>query len=58
MPIKFTHGDWYVSKGVASAVVDHPVAGLIEVFNTHVSHCYLTSVIFISWFKDLFNFIF
>ncbi|RGB31621.1 Endonuclease/exonuclease/phosphatase [Rhizophagus diaphanus] len=35
MPIKFTHGDWYVSKGVASAVVDHPVAGLIEVFNTH-----------------------
>ncbi|CAG8537943.1 7411_t:CDS:2 [Funneliformis caledonium] len=34
-PIKFTHGDWYVGKGVASAVVDHPVAGLIEVFNTH-----------------------
>ncbi|CAJ0907164.1 9965_t:CDS:2 [Entrophospora sp. SA101] len=35
-PIKVTHGDWYVGKGVASAVVDHPVAGLIEIFNTHV----------------------
>jgi hypothetical protein len=35
------HGDWYVGKGVASAVVDHPVAGLIEVFNTHVSDCNL-----------------
>nr|CAG8466628.1 8362_t:CDS:2 [Entrophospora candida] len=34
-PIKVTHGDWYVGKGVASAVVDHPVAGLIEIFNTH-----------------------
>ncbi|CAG8452531.1 10014_t:CDS:2 [Acaulospora morrowiae] len=34
-PIKFVHGDWYVGKGIASAVVDHPVAGLIEIFNTH-----------------------
>ncbi|RHZ69740.1 hypothetical protein Glove_279g14 [Diversispora epigaea] len=34
-PIQVNHGDWYVGKGVASAVVDHPVAGLIEIFNTH-----------------------
>ncbi|CAG8564830.1 7001_t:CDS:2 [Ambispora leptoticha] len=35
LPIKVTHGDWYVGKGVASALIDHPVAGVIEVFNTH-----------------------
>ncbi|CAG8583962.1 176_t:CDS:2 [Diversispora eburnea] len=34
-PIQVNHGDWYVGKGIASAVVDHPVAGLIEIFNTH-----------------------
>ncbi|CAG8541948.1 3534_t:CDS:2 [Ambispora gerdemannii] len=35
LPIKVTHGDWYSGKGVASALIDHPVAGVIEVFNTH-----------------------
>ncbi|CAG8725362.1 20921_t:CDS:2 [Dentiscutata erythropus] len=39
-PIKLTHGDWYVGKGLTSAVVDHPVSGLIEVFNTHIHACY------------------
>nr|CAG8448767.1 3915_t:CDS:2 [Entrophospora candida] len=34
-PIKVLHGDWYSGKGVASSVVDHPVSGLIEIFNTH-----------------------
>ncbi|CAG8728503.1 13252_t:CDS:2 [Cetraspora pellucida] len=39
-PIKLTHGDWYVGKGLTSAVVDHPVSGLIEVFNTHIHASY------------------
>ncbi|KAG9295522.1 hypothetical protein G9A89_000173 [Geosiphon pyriformis] len=34
-PIKFTHGDWYVGKGAGSVLVDHPIAGCIEVFTTH-----------------------
>ena len=29
--------NWYVGKGVASIVIDHPVGGFTEVFNTHVS---------------------
>ncbi|CAG8581519.1 1343_t:CDS:2 [Paraglomus brasilianum] len=33
--INFYHGDWYVGKGVASIVIDHPVGGFTEVFNTH-----------------------
>ncbi|RIB12725.1 Endonuclease/exonuclease/phosphatase [Gigaspora rosea] len=39
-PIKITHGDWYSGKGLTSAVVDHPVSGLIEVFNTHLHASY------------------
>jgi sphingomyelin phosphodiesterase 2 len=31
------HGDYYVGKGVGSALIDHPALGLLEVFNTHVS---------------------
>lgn len=36
-PLKVFHGDFYVGKGCASACIDHPDAGLIEVFTTHVS---------------------
>ena len=35
-PIAFWRGDWYVGKGVASALIRHPSGQLIEVFNTHV----------------------
>lgn len=35
-PIAFWRGDWYVGKGVASALIRHPTGQLIEVFNTHV----------------------
>ncbi|KAK4521129.1 uncharacterized protein ATC70_013073 [Mucor velutinosus] len=35
-PLKFWHGDYYVGKGVGSALVDHPAIGLLEVFNTHL----------------------
>lgn len=36
-PLKIFHGDFYVGKGFASACIDHPDIGIIEVFNTHVS---------------------
>ncbi|GAN09606.1 DNase I-like protein [Mucor ambiguus] len=35
-PLKFWHGDYYVGKGVGSALVDHPTIGLLEIFNTHL----------------------
>ena len=35
-PTAFWRGDWYVGKGVASALIRHSSAQLIEVFNTHV----------------------
>ncbi|KAI7877007.1 DNase I-like protein [Lichtheimia hyalospora FSU 10163] len=35
-PLKIFHGDFYVGKGYASACVDHPDIGIIEVFNTHL----------------------
>jgi len=35
-PIAVWRGDWYVGKGVASALIRHPTGQLIEVFNTHV----------------------
>jgi sphingomyelin phosphodiesterase 2 len=35
-PTAFWRGDWYVGKGVASALIRHPSGQLIEVFNTHV----------------------
>ncbi|KAG9293343.1 hypothetical protein G9A89_007589 [Geosiphon pyriformis] len=34
-PIKFTHGDWYVGKGVGSILIEHPVAGYTEIFISH-----------------------
>ncbi|KAK9475382.1 Endonuclease/exonuclease/phosphatase [Dipodascopsis tothii] len=35
-PSAFFRGDWYVGKGVASAVLQHPSGAEIEVFNTHM----------------------
>jgi sphingomyelin phosphodiesterase 2 len=35
-PTAFWRGDWYVGKGVASALIRHTSGQLIEVFNTHV----------------------
>lgn len=35
-PQYFWHGDYFVGKGLASAVVKHPTLGEVEVFNTHV----------------------
>ena len=35
-PTAFWRGDWYVGKGVASALIRHPTGQLLEVFNTHV----------------------
>lgn len=35
-PTAFWRGDWYVGKGVASALIRHSSGQLIEVFNTHV----------------------
>jgi sphingomyelin phosphodiesterase 2 len=35
-PTAFWRGDWYVGKGIASALIKHSSGTLIEVFNTHV----------------------
>ncbi|RUS25608.1 DNase I-like protein [Jimgerdemannia flammicorona] len=35
-PLEILHGDYYVGKGVASACIEHPMAGVVEVFNTHL----------------------
>ncbi|KAK9447578.1 Endonuclease/exonuclease/phosphatase [Limtongia smithiae] len=35
-PSAFFRGDWYVGKGIASAVIRHPCGIPIEVFNTHM----------------------
>ncbi|KAI8879765.1 DNase I-like protein [Backusella circina FSU 941] len=35
-PLMILHGDYYVGKGVGSALIDHPTLGLLEVFNTHL----------------------
>lgn len=37
-PLDVAGGDWFVGKSAASALVQHPVLGDVEVFNTHVSH--------------------
>ncbi|KAI8378947.1 inositol phosphophingolipids phospholipase C [Blakeslea trispora] len=39
-PLMFIHGDYYVGKGVGSIVVQHPIIGLLEVFNTHLHASY------------------
>lgn len=35
-PIDVTGGDWIVAKACASVLIDHPVLGEVEVYNTHV----------------------
>ncbi|KAI8061428.1 Endonuclease/exonuclease/phosphatase [Gongronella butleri] len=35
-PLKVFHGDFYVGKGCASACIQHPVVGLLQVFTTHL----------------------
>ncbi|KAK9468057.1 Endonuclease/exonuclease/phosphatase [Lipomyces arxii] len=35
-PSAFFRGDWYVGKGIASAIVRHPTGVAIEIFNTHM----------------------
>ncbi|KAL0581088.1 hypothetical protein V5O48_000982 [Marasmius crinis-equi] len=35
IPIDVTGGDWFVGKAAASVVVNHPVLGEVQVFNTH-----------------------
>ncbi|KAK9479370.1 Endonuclease/exonuclease/phosphatase [Lipomyces japonicus] len=35
-PSAFFRGDWYVGKGIASAVIRHPSGVPIEIFNTHM----------------------
>ncbi|RUS21338.1 DNase I-like protein [Endogone sp. FLAS-F59071] len=35
-PLEILRGDYYVGKGAASACIQHPVGGIVEVFNTHL----------------------
>ncbi|ORX62096.1 DNase I-like protein [Hesseltinella vesiculosa] len=35
-PLKIFHGDFYVGKGCASACIDHPALGLLQLFTTHL----------------------
>ena len=35
-PIDVTGGDWFVGKACSSVLIDHPVLGEVEVYNTHV----------------------
>ncbi|GJJ73659.1 sphingomyelin phosphodiesterase 2 [Entomortierella parvispora] len=39
-PYWFLHGDWFDGKSCASCVIEHPVVGEIEVFNTHMHAAY------------------
>ncbi|CAE6500322.1 unnamed protein product [Rhizoctonia solani] len=36
LPLDVARGDWYVGKAVAGVVVDHPLLGEVEIFNTHL----------------------
>lgn len=35
-PLKFQHGDYYVGKGCGTVLINHPLLGLTEIFNTHL----------------------
>ncbi|KAJ1302602.1 hypothetical protein OPQ81_002919 [Rhizoctonia solani] len=35
-PLDVAGGDWFVGKAVVSAVIDHPLLGELEIFNTHL----------------------
>jgi hypothetical protein len=37
-PLDVKAGDWFVGKAAVSVVVDHPVLGHVQIFNTHVSN--------------------
>lgn len=37
-PLDVKAGDWFVGKAAVSVVVDHPVLGHVQIFNTHVCH--------------------
>lgn len=41
-PLKFQHGDYYVGKGCGTALINHPLLGLTEIFNTHLHAGYGT----------------
>ncbi|KAG8739895.1 phospholipase C type enzyme, partial [Ceratobasidium sp. 414] len=34
-PLDVGGGDWFVGKAVASALIEHPLLGEVEIFNTH-----------------------
>jgi len=36
-PLDVAGGDWFVGKSAASVLIEHPVLGQVEVYNTHVS---------------------
>ncbi|CAE6457129.1 unnamed protein product [Rhizoctonia solani] len=35
-PLDVAGGDWFVGKAVASAIIDHPLLGEVEILNTHL----------------------
>jgi sphingomyelin phosphodiesterase 2 len=35
-PIDVTGGDWFVGKAATSIIIEHPLLGEVEIFNTHV----------------------
>ncbi|KAG8732193.1 phospholipase C type enzyme [Ceratobasidium sp. 423] len=35
-PLDVAGGDWFVGKAVVSAIIDHPLLGEVEIFNTHL----------------------
>ena len=36
-PIDVVAGDWFVGKAAASILIEHPILGEVQIFNTHVS---------------------
>ncbi|CAE6377282.1 unnamed protein product [Rhizoctonia solani] len=35
-PLDVAGGDWFVGKAVVGAIIDHPLLGELEIFNTHL----------------------
>ncbi|KAJ1305146.1 hypothetical protein OPQ81_000182 [Rhizoctonia solani] len=35
-PLDVTQGDWFVGRAVVSVIIDHPLLGEVEIFNTHL----------------------
>lgn len=42
-PLEVAKGDWFVGKAAASVVIQHPILGEVEIFNTHV--CFYSPII-------------